>query len=353
VDEATFRILDTLSREIGSTISTNQLTFKIRQRYGTGYYARTYNKLTDLSKQGLVTITKAGRSSIPSLNLSSYRLLDLLSEIEMRKKWDFLDESRIFQPLMMEVEAYAHNDPQIVSISIINPERNTKLNRAEVLILIRNSNESSSRRIASIYRIMMDSQSKHNIRIDALLLSTDDLAELLVSDEINPLKEMLTNKITFYAPQAFWNQLASVFAKGHRIRLLGAETNPAKIPEKDLMFNLDRFGYREIGPKITEGEKICIEFIIASILIKGDARRVNAIPILLSKNTANYKLLAFLSQKYGQSGRLLGLVRAMQTIKPHRETAIMMDIMEELGAEEIKADKNAIAHVMRSYNAVR
>jgi hypothetical protein len=352
MDEATFRVLDTLSREMGSTISTNQLTFKIRQRYGTGYYARTYNKLTELSKQGLITITKAGKSSIPSLDLSSYRLLDLLSEIEIRKKWEFLDDSRILQPLLRDIEAYAHKDPQIVSISIIGPERNTKLNRAELLILIRNSIESSSRRIVSVHRTVMDAQNRHNVRIDALLLSTEEFAELLVSDEINPLREMLTDKITFYAPQAFWNELASIFAKGHRIRVLSTETNPARIPEKELIFNLNRFGYREIGPKITEGEKICIEYIIASILMKGDTRRVNAIPVLLSKNTANYRLLAFLSQKYGQSGRLLGLVKAMHALKPRREAALMIDMMEELGVEEIKADKNAIAQVMRLYNAV-
>ncbi len=124
MDAATFRILDTLSREIGSTISIHQLTSRIRQYHGTAYYARTYNKLNDLSKQGLITITKAGRSSIPSLNFASYTLLDLLSEIEMRKKREFLDRSKTLQLLLIDMEAYAHSDSQIESISLINPERN-------------------------------------------------------------------------------------------------------------------------------------------------------------------------------------------------------------------------------------
>jgi hypothetical protein len=353
MDEATFRILDSLSREIGSTISIHQLTSKIRQYYGTGYYARTYNRVIELSKQELITITKAGRSSIPSLNFSSYSLLDLLSEIEMRKKRELLDRSRNLQPLIMDIEAYAHNDSQIESISLMNPERNAKLNRAELLVLTRNSSENGSKQMTSIYRMMRDAQSKHNIRTDTLLLSTEDFAELLASDEINPLKEMLSNKIAFFAPQAFWAEIADALAKGRWIRLLGGETNPAKIAEKDMDFNLNRFGYMEMGSKIAGGEKICIEYIISSILMKGEARRINAIPILLSKNTANYNLLIFLSQKYGLSGRLLGLLRAMHKIKPQGKIAIMMEIMKELGAKEIKADENAIAQNMRLYNAVR
>jgi len=353
MDEATFRILDTLSREIGSTISIHALTSRIRQYHGTAYYARTYNKLNDLSKQGLITITKAGRSSIPSLNFASYTLVDLLSEIEMRKKREFLDRSKALQLLLMDMEAYAHNDPQIESISLINPERNARLNRAEALILTRAPDEARWDETRSVYRMMRDAQSKHNIRADGLLLSTEDFADTLASDEINPLKEMLSNRITFHAPQAFWAEIAATLARGYKIKLRSTETNPAKIAEKDLIFNLNRFGYRELGPKIVEGEKICLEYIIASLLMKGDARRINAIPAILSKNKADYNLLIFLSQKYGLSGRLLGLLRTMHKIKPEEKTAIVMSILEELAAKEIKADEEAVARNMRSYNAVR
>lgn len=351
MDEATFRILDTLSREIGNTISIRQLTSRIRKHYGTGYYARTYNKLNDLSEQGLITITKAGRSSIPSLNFSNYKLIDPLSEIEIRKKREFLDESKTLQPFLMDMETFAHSNSLVESISIIYPERNARLNRAELLVLIRDSKESNPKQMASVHRMMRDAHSKHNIRADALLLSTEDFAELLVSDEINPLREMLTNKITFHAPQAFWVEVADALAKERRIRLLGTETNPSKIVERDLTFNLNRFGYREIGSKITEGEEICLEYIIASILMKGDARRINAIPMLLSKNAANYNLLTFLSQKYGLSGRLLGLLKVMRKMKPQKQIMVMIDVLGKIGAKEIEADESAIAQNMRSYNA--
>lgn len=352
MDEATFRILDTLTREIGSTISINQLTSKIRQYYGTAYYARTYNKLNDLLKQGFITITKAGRSSVPSLNFSNYLLSDLLSEIEMRKKREFLGRSKTLQPFIKDVEAYARRDSPIESISLIKPERNARLNRAELLTLIRDSKKNGSSQVTAVYRAVLDLQSKHNVRADVLPLSTEELAELLASDEINPLREMLSNKIAFHAPQAFWAEIASSSASGHRIRLLSTDTNPAKITEKDLVFNLTRFGYEEIGPKIAQGEKICIEYIITSILMKGDARRINSIPILLSKNTTNYNLLIFLSQKSGLTNTLLGLLKVMGKIKPQKKVTTIVDTLEELNTKEINADANAVSQNMRSYNAV-
>jgi hypothetical protein len=347
MDEATFRILDTLSGRIGNAISIHQLTSEIRQHYGTGYYARTYNKLMELSKQGLVTITRAGRSSIPSLNFSSYSLLDLLSEIEMRKKREFLDGSRAFQPLIVDIEAHAHKDSGIESISLINPERNARLNRAELLILIRNSSETSSKQMASVCGMTRDVQNKHDIRTDALMLSAEHFSGQLASDEINPLREMLSSKIAFYGPQAFWAEIAEALAKGRSIRLLSEETNPSKIIENDLVFNLNRFGYRQLGPRIREGQKICLEYITASILMKGDARRINAIPLLLSKNTTNYNTLLFLSQRYGLSGRLLGILKAMRKTKPLEKITIMTDILAQLGAKEIKADGSVIAQNTR------
>ncbi|MFH0848715.1 MAG: hypothetical protein V1857_04365 [archaeon] len=351
MDETTFRILDTLSRDLGSMISIHQLTSKIKQYHGTAYYARTYNKLKDLSTQGLINITKAGRSSIPSLNFASYGLPDLLSEIEMRKKRELLDRSKALQPLLMDMEAYARSNSQIESISLINPERNARLNRAEFLILMRNFGESRSDETKSVYKMMRDAQSRCNVRADGLLLSSEDFANMLASDEINPLREMLSNKITFYAPQAFWAEIAVILARGYRIRLRSTETNPAKIAENDLIFNLNRFGYRELGPRISEGEKICIEYIIVSLMMKGDARRINAIPAIVSKNKVNRNLLVFLFQKHGLSGRLLGLLRAMHKIAPEEKTAIAMSILEELSPKEIRADEEAVARNMRLYNA--
>ncbi len=354
MDETTFRILETLSSELGNSISINGLTRRIKVEHGGAYYANIYNKIRTLCKDRIITLTTAGRSSIPSLNFSNYELLDMLAQIELRKKQELLRKSKELQMLFKDAEERYEDIRSIESISAINGERNLKLNRAELLILLHDSKGNTLHRdIIGIYTIARDLQSLHNIKLDLIILTTDAFLSFLTSEDINPLREMLSSKITFRSPQNFWAHIAATFARGYRIKLLQTETNPAKISEKDLTFNLARFGYKEIGLEIREGEKICIEYIIASFLMKEDARRIDAIPILLAKNNANYSLLIFLSQKYRLSARLSGLLKALNKINPTRETQSAIEILETLSTREIRADEKSIEQKMRLYNAIR
>ncbi len=354
MDETTFRILDTLSRELGNSFSINGLTRRIKEGHGGAYYANIYNKIRTLCKDGIITLTTAGRSSIPSLNFSNYQLLDMLAQIELRRKQELLRKSKELQMLLKDAEERYENIRSIESISATNPDRNLKLNRTELLILLHESKGNNlHREIIDIHAITRDLQALHNIKLDPLILTADAFLHLLTSDEINPLREMLSNKITFHSPQGFWTRIAATLARGYRIKLLKRDTNPSKISEKDLIFNLARYGYKEIGFETWEGEKICIEYIIASMLMTEEARRIDAIPILLAKNKANYSLLIFLSQKYRFSARLLGLLKALSRIKPLSENATGIDILEKLGTKEIKADEKSIEQKMRLYNAIR
>jgi hypothetical protein len=354
VDEATFRILDTLSRELGSTISIHQLTSKIREYHGTAYYAGTYNKLNDLRKQGLITLTSAGRSSIPSLNLASYSLLDMLSEIELRKKREFLEKSKTLQLLLMDMESYAHANASIESISIINPERNARLNRAEFLILLHHANSGTfSHELISLDKALRRLQSARLIRIDSLSLTPNEFRSLLIADEINPLKEMLSNRITFYNPSSFWLNIAWLMRAAGKIKFEKEETTPGKISDIDLNYNLLRFGYRELGTGIKEGRRICIEYVASALLMQGGARQIDAVPIILAKNNTDYNLLVFLCQKYGQSGKLLGLLRVLQKLKPNSDIANSIKRLEAMGAKEIRADGKSIGDKMKVYDVNR
>lgn len=353
MDETTFRILDTLSGELGNSFSINGLTRRIKEEHAGAYYANIYNKIRTLCKDGIITLTRAGRSSIPSLNFSNYQLPDMLAQIELRKKQELLTKSKVLQILFRDIEERYDDIRSIESISAIDSERNLRLNRTELLILLHDSNPSIKQHDTTmILTTARNIQALHNIKIDPLILTTDEFIGFLTSDETNPLREMLSNKITFHSPQDFWAHISAALAKGYRLRLLEGKTNPARISEKDLTFNLLRFGYKEIGPELEEGQRICIEYITASILMKGDARRIEAIPIILAKNKPNYDLLIFLSQKYRLSGRLLGLLTALERTSQSQKTADAIDILESLGTKEIRAAGSSIAEKMKLYNAV-
>jgi len=171
----------------------------------------------------------------------------------------------------------------------------------------------------------------------------------LKSPEKNPIKEMLSNKIALQLPQNFWTSIWNAYAHGIQIRFESEETNPFKISEANLAFNLTRFGYRELGPEIHQESDISIEYIIASILLKDDKRRIAAIPIILSKNKANYRLLAFLSQKFGFAEKLLGLLITMKRIRAERDIQDAIEILKMWGIQPIKADEAHIRSTMSLY----
>jgi hypothetical protein len=100
-----------------------------------------------------------------------------------------------------------------------------------------------------------------------------------------------------------------------------------------------------------QGQRFCIECIVTALLIHGDARRIESIPIILAKNSARSRLMVFLSQKHGVSGRLLGLLTILQSIKPSREIDETMKLLETPEIKQIQATEKNIIQKMMLYNA--
>ncbi len=352
--EQEFRILDVLSKEIGNTMSIRQIAGKIQTMYGTGDYKNIYAAIKEMEKKKTIVLEHAGKSSIARLNFENYLIIDLLAEMELRKKQDFLIEKQEMQMLMMEIDTLLHSVPFVKSISLMNPERNAKLNKAELMFHLKNPNRKLMETKIEINAIMNSLQRMHNIRIDHLMLEDDMFLDLLKSNENNPIKEMLHSKIAALYPQGFWMSIRGEVLRGSKIIAEEIETSPAKIADEDLIFNLARFGYTELGPKIKQGRFICIEYIVTAILFQNDARRMDAIPIILAKNSkkTSYDLLLFLVRRYGFEGKILGILRALRNMIAHGMAEIdePIRLLEAMKIEEIKADKRSMREKLRLYN---
>ena len=353
MDTTTFRILDILSTYLGKPFSINQLTEKIREIYGTAYYTNIYKRSHDLETRGILNLNRLGKSSIIELNFSNYLLIDFLTEMEVKKKIEFLEGRAFLQMLLKEMDDYFSDSSSIKSILSVDPERNLKLNIMEFLCLLKHSYEESriQDEITKIYREFMKLQDKHNLRIHSLVLDEPGFHALSESDEINPLKEILFRKTAFFCPQAFWSEISEIIEKGITIRTEDMSIRPAEFSEIDLAYNLARFGYKEFGSRIGQGKKICIEYIITSLLMQDDARRIAAIPIIIAKNNVNSNVLIFLSQKFGVSGKLLGILKILADIKPTEEINRTISLFESLNVKETEADRSSILEKMRLYNA--
>jgi hypothetical protein len=350
MDTPTLRILDTLSSNIGDSLSINQLTERIKDKYGTAYYANIYQKLQDLKNEGLLTLDPVGRSSNVKLSFQNYLLIDALAEMEIEKKRSLLAKRNDLLPFLTEMDKAFKDTCTIKSISAINPAKNLKLNRIELLFLLTET-PSHHNETVELYKEMQKLQNKHNLKIDSLILNKTDFQELSTSDEINPAKEALSEKIILFAPQAFWSQIKEI-AEKTEIKTIRTETKPANILDSDLTYNLNRFGYRELGRQIGQGQKFCIEYIITSLLLQDDARLQEAAPVILAKNSFKSNVLAFLSQKFGTTGKLLGMLEILQDIKPTQEIDQTIDLLNIFNIEEMPADKESILQKLRLYNAL-
>lgn len=351
MDTPTLRILDTLTSHLGEPLSINQLTERVKDKHGTAYYANIYKKLQKLKNEGLLTIEFCGNSSIIKPNFRNYLLIDSLAEMEIEKKINFLKRRTELTTILSNMNKLLNNMCSIKSISAINAAKNIGLNRIELLFILRKSIGDKNATI-KLYENMSQLQDKYNLRIDSLILNEDDFSALIRSDDINPLREAIAKQTTFFCPEAFWNEIKEI-AEETEIKTITTETKPDKISEDAIVYNLSRFGYKEFGPTILQTNKYCIEYIITALLLSNDARRIEAIPIILAKNEFKSNLLAFLSQKYRITSKLLGLLKILQSIKPNNRITGTISILETFDEEETPADEQSILRKMRLYNVIK
>jgi len=351
-----FRILDVLTREIGNSLSINKIAEKVKTLYGSGDYKNIYVAINKMNKDKTIILEQAGNTSIASINFENYLIIDLLSEMELRKKRDFLKNRQEIQMFMLELDTYLYNQDLIQSISLITPERNAKLNKTEFLVHLKKSNNRKTvyETKMGIYAILNHLQMIHTIRIDALVLEDNEISDLVKSNEANPVREMFYDKITIFSSQNFWLWMRNEIIKGTKIKTEETSTHPAKISEEDLVYNLARFGYTEFGPKIKEGKQICIEYTIAALMSSKDARRIDAITIILAKNTksTNYDLLLFISRKYEFAEKILGIMKSLRNLVVHTKMIVEepIKLLEAMNIEEIKADEKRMKDRLKLYH---
>jgi hypothetical protein len=351
-----FRILDVLSREIGNALSINKIAEKVKTIYGSGDYKNIYVAINNMNKDKIVKLEQTGNTSIANINFENYLIIDLLSELELRKKRDFLKNRQEIQMIMLELDTYAYNRGLIQSICLINPVHNAKINKAEFLVHLKKSNNKKmiyDTKIG-IYVMLNHLQMIHTIKINALVLEDNEFSDLVKSNEANPVREMFYDKIALFNPQNFWLWMKNELIKGTKIKLEENPTHPGKISEEDLVYNLARFGYIEFGPVIKEGRPICMEYTIASIMFHKDARRMDAIAIMLAKNTkkTNYDLLLFISRKYDFAEKILGILKSLRNLVAHVKMAVEEPIrlLDAMNIEEIKADEKKMKDRLNLYH---
>jgi len=350
--QITFKILDTMARNLGNPLSISEITRNITKIHKHAYYKNVHDEIKNLQKQGIINISRTGNSSLLSLNTSYTGIIDTLAETETIRKRNLTEHYPNKAMLLDDIESEFRKGMYFTdSISLIESEKNFRLNRVELLFIQRTPNQDETEDFDEKKNILIkatDLGKRHGIRTDCLILNEEELISMLSTAESNPLKSALQDKIVFNSPQSFWATIIHAMLNGRQISL----QEPKKPSAKDITHNLARFGYREIGWKIETANNICLESLITEILLKGNARMTEAVPVLLAKNKPSYPLLIFLCKKHGTLGKLLGLMSAMNKVKKtdtlEKHINLIKNVLEE---KEQKADEKSIKQKMELYNA--
>jgi hypothetical protein len=341
-----FRVLDAMSRRVNDPISIRQLTSEIGEESGPAYYPNIYRALTSLQKEGIVTMEKQGKASIPALNFANYLLLDTLTEMELQKKREFLRKWPDTWGLFESLERELGDLPSVRSILLLDPEHNARLNRAEPLALTDGKDKTQE---GKVEKIAYEIGTRLNVRMEPLVVAGADLIERLRSLEKNPFKELLPGMVVLYMPQRFWRLIRNAVVHGARIKFDADRTDPSKMGEKDLAYNLARLGYMELGTEAKGGRDFSVEYIVSSALLGEDKRRIAAVPVLLAKNKVDYSLLVFLSRKYGFAEKLLGALVALIKVVPSRGIEHALAAMSSAGVVPAKVDEAHVRQALRQY----
>ena len=126
-----------------------------------------------------------------------------------REKKNFLAKRNDQILFLTEIDKLLNETETIRSVSSINPTKNIKLNKTELLFLLRKTPEYHNETL-QLYKEMLKLQKKRNLKINSLILDRNDFHEQIKSDEINPLREALSETTTFFGPQAFWSEIKQV-----------------------------------------------------------------------------------------------------------------------------------------------
>ncbi|MFH0862376.1 MAG: hypothetical protein V1875_05025 [Candidatus Altiarchaeota archaeon] len=318
MDSTTYRVLYALSRRLDRGQSISELVRRIRELGYTAYYKNIYDKCQKLKDEGIIKIEKTGMTSLLYLRLTNPGTIDELASMELRGKKEFLEKNKGEEQLLRDIESI--RDINLKATAIIRPEKNAKLNTAEILFLI-----DSDLAAEGLCRRIQEISKKNNLKVYSLILTEEEFKTMLQSEGYNQAKEILTDKVVLENQSGFWRIVSQTPPTSP-----AEEIEPRKISEQELYWNLERFGYTAFTKISSEKTAdLNIETTIMACLLKDDARLTEAAAVLIGKNKINIRLLLYLGLKHNKLSMLGYLIDSVKelTQDDKKQTALSQGLI--------------------------
>ena len=196
-------------------------------------------------------------------------------------------------------------DADIISICALKQEEYIKINRIELLIIARSHGQDGG-----LINTLLGIESIHNTKIDPIILTPQELSEMLGGSELNRIKDLIADKSILYNSEGFW-EIIRKYKIDEKYNNLGRF--PGELSGAQLAYNYNRFGYA-LYEDTKPGREIALEDTIFLMSASKQARIRYGAFILLSKNIRKINLpyMYYLFKRYGELDMLKGILISLK-----------------------------------------
>ena len=290
------KILEYLSDNLGYGGNILEMTKNINKEYGPAYYPNIYNTIKKLEKIDIIDIKHEGNNKIIMLNTKNPLSIYYISETENYKN----QKITIFRELLNDILKLTQNF-DIFSICSLDTKQYLIMNRLELLILNRNSNEN-----IELMKELHKLEYHYGMSIDPIILTLNEFIDKIKTDELDIIIDLILKKNIIYNIDGFWEIILenSINTKYKKL-----DKYPQDITRDELAYNYNRFGF-QLYERFKPSDKIAIEPIIFSMSLNDEARIRYGSILLLYKNIENINLsyLFYIFKRYNKLSELKGML---------------------------------------------
>ena len=203
--ETLIKIIGLLRKNLdrGLTILEISKTLKIG-------YDPAHNHITEMDKQGIITINKVGNAKQCSLNIKNGKTRNLLQEADLAKAESIYKENtkikNILEILITKLtEKYIAETQSIILFGSYAKNTQKKDSDIDILFIVNDLKKKELRE--DIERECSSFEYSHNIKISPIITDITEFKKMLVAKELNVGKEAREYGISLYGSEKFWRIL--------------------------------------------------------------------------------------------------------------------------------------------------
>lgn len=174
-------------------------------------YRPAYLHISEMEKEGIITVVKIGNSKECKLNLENTKTRHLLQELDIRRKEQMYNKNPKFKSVIEDLilkltEKYISEILSIVLFGSYAKGTANKQSDIDLMFIVNNLTDKNLR--DAIERECASYQYSHNIKISPLITNIEEFKKMLNSKELNVGKETKEFGISLYGHELFWRVIA-------------------------------------------------------------------------------------------------------------------------------------------------